>query len=362
MKSLLPQKKPWYKKELLQAIKDIKDFFHLHIVRAFIVIGVITVAVPVILFVYYKPVPQKRINYGVTYSWKYAAQMGLDWKETYLQTLDDIQAKHLRLVLYWEDAENVKDTYDYSNINWQLDEADKRNANVILSIGRKVPRYPECFEPKWWRAIESKDLRDQELYEYIKKTVLELKHHGSIKIWQVENEPFWPFGDCPVPFSLDDIKKEVAIVRSLDDRPILSQDSGEGGLWFKTYKIGDYLGISMYRKIWYDFWGIFGGRFVYFQYPLQNWTYAIKAGIFGVPLDRMIVTELQAEPWGPGLNSNLTQEEKDHTMSRNDFYATIDYAQRAGFKDLYLWGVEWWYWEKLHGNPFYWDTAKALFR
>uniref|UniRef100_A0A7C4TLQ1 GH10 domain-containing protein n=1 Tax=candidate division WWE3 bacterium TaxID=2053526 RepID=A0A7C4TLQ1_UNCKA len=361
---ILPKKKPWYQKEAIQAINDIKDFFHLHIIRIILIILIVLVATPVILFIYYKPVPHKKINYGVTFSWKYAAEMGLDWKETYLQTLDDLQARNLRLVVYWEDTEPTKDNYDYSNIKWQLEEADKRNANVILSIGRKVPRYPECFEPKWWRGISSKDIRDQELYEYIKKTVTELKHHSSIKMWQVENEPFWPFGDCPYEFSLEEIKRETALVRDLDpDRPILSQDSGEGGLWFKTYEIGDYLGISMYRKIWYDFWGIFGGRFVYFQYPLQNWTYAIKAGLVGVPIEKIIVTELQAEPWGPGLNSKLTQEEKDHTMSRNDFYATIDYAQRAGFKDLYLWGVEWWYWEKLNNNnPFFWDTAKALFR
>ena len=50
-------------------------------------------------------------------------------------------------------------------------------------------------------------------------------------------------------------------------------------------------------------------------------------------------------------------------MSRTDFLETISYAQKTGFKDLYLWGAEWWLWEKQNnGNPFYWDTAKAIFR
>jgi hypothetical protein len=50
-------------------------------------------------------------------------------------------------------------------------------------------------------------------------------------------------------------------------------------------------------------------------------------------------------------------------MSRTDFYATLSYAQNAGFKRLYLWGAEWWLWEKeKNNNPYFWDTAKALFR
>ena len=49
-------------------------------------------------------------------------------------------------------------------------------------------------------------------------------------------------------------------------------------------------------------------------------------------------------------------------MSRNDFLDTLSYAQKSGFGEIYVWGAEWWYWEKtVNNNPFYWDTAKALF-
>jgi len=81
-----------------------------------------------------------------------------------------------------------------------------------------------------------------------------------------------------------------------------------------------------------------------------------------VPHENIIVTELQAEPWGPAINNALTQKEKDRSMSRHHFLDTISYAQKAGFKDYYFWGVEWWYWEKyVNGNPFFWDTAGAVF-
>jgi len=40
----------------------------------------------------------------------------------------------------------------------------------------------------------------------------------------------------------------------------------------------------------------------------------------------------------------------------------ITYSKRAGFPDIYLWGVEWWYWEKeVNGDPALWNEAKKLF-
>ena len=65
---------------------------------------------------------------------------------------------------------------------------------------------------------------------------------------------FFPFGECE-EITVERVQKEVDLVKNLDARPVLVQDSGEGGLWRTTYDMGDYLGVSMYRKIWYDFWG-----------------------------------------------------------------------------------------------------------
>jgi hypothetical protein len=355
--------KPALKKQLEKAGRLLRRLFSLKVVKIILITLAVIILSPFILFFILRPKVQKNINYGVTFSNRFADQMGLNCRETYIMTLDDLQVKNIRLVAYWDEIEQEKDIYDYSNIKWQLDEAEKRNINVILSLGRKVPRYPECFEPPWWKELPSDNLREQELLEYVKETINELKGYESIKIWQVENEPFWPFGECDNPgIKKETVIKEIELARSLDTRPVLVQDSGEGGVWRPTYEMGDYLGISMYRRIWYNFWGIFFGRFIYFQYPLGHWTYKIKANLVGVPVDKIIITELQGEPWGPKINSELTQEEKDQSMSRNHFLSTLSYAQKSGFKDLYIWGVEWWYFEKINGNPFYWDTAKALFK
>ena len=348
--------------ESLKAIKLVKKLFSLRIVQIFIVLLLLIQLVPLILFYFMRPVPQTKINYGVTFSEKYTQQLGLDWQQSYLKILDDLAVKNIRLIVYWDDVEKFPGSYDFSDIRWQLNEAEKRNLNVILAVGRKVPRYPECFEPDWVKETKVEESRENYLYQYLRQTILTLKSYKSIKMWQVENEPFFPFGECKIA-KRGTVENEVKIVRSIDTRPVLIQDSGEGGFWFPSYKLGDYLGISMYRKIWFDFGNFSIKKAIYIKYPLAHWAYKIKADLVGVPVNKIIVTELQAEPWGPTFNAYLSKEEKDRTMSRSDFLETISYSQKSGFKDLYFWGVEWWLWEKeRENNPFYWDTAKAILR
>jgi len=341
----------------------IKALFSYKIIRIGLLATIILISFPIIIFFIYRPHIQNNINYGVTFSNKYATELGLNWKDAYIKTLDDLEVRNLRLVAYWDEVESQKNVYDFSNIKWQLDEAEKRNVSVILVMGKKTLRWPECFEPNWVKSINNEELRQLALLSYVNVTVKELKGYDSIKMWQVENEPFFPFGICDSAITKKSLKEEIAVVRGLDSRPILVQDSGEGGFWYPSYKMGDYLGISMYRKIWYDFWGVFFKRFIYFKYPLAYWSYKVKAGILQVPYQKIFVTELQAEPWGPAISSKLSEKEKNKSMSRTDFLSTISYAQKAGFKNLYFWGVEWWLWEKeVNNNPFFWDTAKVLFR
>ena len=349
-------------KELKTAKKLLGKLAHLRTVRFIVIFVVFIVATPYILFWFFRPRVQEGINYGTTFSDKYATQLGLDWKQVFTASLDDLGIRHYRLVAYWDEIEAERDVYNFDNIIWQLEEAQKRDAFVIMTIGRKVPRYPECFEPQWWKDMEDQKERNRELLEYIEVATTTLKDYDVIKIWQVENEPFFEFGECDPSPTQDVVAREIAVATSIDDRPIIVQDSGEGGFWFPAYQVGDFLGISMYRRVWFDFWKLLLGNAIYFHYPLSHWTYKIKAHLTLVPQDKIIVTELQAEPWGPVINHHLTKAEKDKTMSRHHFIDTIAYAQKTGFKNYYLWGVEWWFWEKFENdNPFYWDTAKALY-
>lgn len=305
----------------------------------------------VITSIIYKP--KRPIEYGITFSQKYAKELNLDWKKTYIDILEGLSVKNIRLVAYWDDIETEKGIYNFSDMDFLLSEAEKRKINVILTLGRKLPRWPECFEPQWAKE-KGEDYIKTRLLILIPKEVEHFKKYQSIKYWQVENEPFFPFGKCPAMMDQNFVKKEVEMVKSMDTRPILVSDSGEGGTWIFSYSIADYLAISMYRKVWLSFWG-------YFNWPFPASSYRIKAALLNIPIENIFNTELQAEPWSNKSILTTSDEELKKTMSHDDFVKIIEYARESGITRNYFWGAEWWYYKRLNGDSFYWDTAKILF-
>src|SRR3989338_5721806 len=53
----------------------------------------------------------EKIIWGVTFSKPYAQGLGLDWKETYLAILDELNVKNLRIPAYWNELEGPKDVF-----------------------------------------------------------------------------------------------------------------------------------------------------------------------------------------------------------------------------------------------------------
>ena len=92
----------------------------------------------------------------------------------------------------------------------------------------------------------------------IEEIVLRYNDSSVIKIWQVENEPFFPFGDCPWT-DKDFLKEEISLVKSLDSkgRLVLISDSGEGSFWFSAASLGDIVGTTMYEKVWFHQFGVY---------------------------------------------------------------------------------------------------------
>lgn len=333
----------------------------------FIIVLILFVLIfPFMLYLYLTPAYRENISYGLNFSNKYASELDLDWKNTFQSILTDIPTKKFRLAVYWDEVQKTPDTYDFSNIKYQLDQLEKYpESEVILVIGRKVIRYPECHEPGWWKEIRDEDVKKDKILELITKTVEELKSYKSIKYWQVENEVFFPFGECTTIQDIGGlVEKEVEIVRKLDPlRKILIQDSGEGGFWIPSARIGDYLGISIYRKVWFDFFGTFTYNSFPIKYPLGSSFYKMKAFVLGIPFEKIKATEVQAEPWGPVRNYLLRNDEVDATMSPDDFLRIFQITKESGFTEFHLWGVEWWYHMKnKHNQSFYWDTAIEKFK
>lgn len=302
----------------------------------------------------YKP---QELDYGATFSKKQSQGLGLDWQKNYLALFDDLGIKKIRLAAYWDEIQPEKNRYSWDDLDWQIDEAEKRGAEIILVVGNRVPRWPECHLPGWTNSLQEKD-RQAATLAYITETIARYRHRPGIAYWQVENEPFLKyFGVCP-PFDKNFLDTEIKLVRSLDDRPIIVTDSGELSTWIPAARRGDIFGSTLYLYTYTK------TLQKYIRYPISYNFFRIKKNIsnlFAHPQDWIII-ELQGEPWGKTSFQDLPQSERDLTMTPDKFKEIEELARQTGFRTFYWWGVEYWYWEKeVKGNNFYWQEAKKLF-
>ena len=295
------------------------------------------------------------ILWGVNFSQKHAHYLGLDWKENYLAIINDLGVKNIKIASYWDLIESTEGEYNFEDLDWQIDVAEENNVDVLLVIGMKSPRWPECHIPEWAKGL-SKEEQQEKIMDYLEVMILHYKDSVAISTWQVENEPFFPFGECPW-VDKEFLKKEVELVKSLDDRPIMITDSGEGSFWFSAADIGDVVGTTMYRKVWV--WQFE----TYVTYPFPPVFYGRKANLVDLFYNtEVLCVELQTEPWGPQLLYDSPLEEQMKTMNLQKFKENIEYAKKTGLRGFYLWGAEWWYWMKeVQGQDGIWDEAKKLF-
>ena len=121
--------------------------------------------------------------FGVTYSARNAEDFGMSRTSVFTEILDDLKVRHIRLPVYWTEVEKENDKYDFSEIDWQLREAEKRGAEIILAVGRKLPRWPECFVPEWVSAKKDRNFEETELFDYIETTVERYNNNPALKIW-----------------------------------------------------------------------------------------------------------------------------------------------------------------------------------
>ena len=303
------------------------------------------------------PPRAEKIVWGVNFSQKHAEGLGLDWQQTYSALIDDLGAKNIKLATYWDLIEKEEGNYDFTDLDSQIGEAEQKEVSLLLVIGMKSPRWPECHIPEWAKGL-NKEEQQKNILELLEETVLRYSSSPAVTMWQIENEPFFPFGECPW-VDKEFLKEEVELVKSLDKekRPVLISDSGEGSFWIQAAKLGDIVGTTMYRKVW------FRQLEVYVTYPLRPVFYARKAEIIEKLFGKEVIcVELQAEPWGPELLYTSPLSEQEKTMNLEQFQKNIEFARRTGFDRFYLWGAEWWYWMKeKQEQPAIWQEAERLF-
>lgn len=321
-----------------------------------ITLALLVILILAVLWLSRKPEPST-IVYGMSFNTFYAEDLGLDWRETYDAILDDLGVRHLRLAAHWPMVEPEDDQYNFTEFDYQLDRAEEVGADVILAVGRRLPRWPECHIPDW-AEDQSWEEKKTEIKEYLEAVVNRYKDRSNIIYWQVENEPYLNAfanehcGDLDEDFLLE----EIALVRALDStRPILVTDSGNLGTWRGAYRNGDAFGTSVYVYFW-------NPEFGQFKTVLPPWFYRFKEGLVGLVYGDKptYLIELSAEPW---LLEPITEVDVETQYSRMDvdkIREIIDYAKDTRYDRQYLWGAEWWYWLKERGHGEIWELGKSI--
>jgi hypothetical protein len=301
----------------------------------------------------------KNISYGVTFSKPYSDYLGLPSREVFISILDDLKVRKFRLVAYWSEVEKNKEEFNFTDVDFEIKEAQKRNAEIILAVGRRLPRWPECHIPEWAKNM-SWDMQKEEILSYITEIVTRYRTIENIKYWQVENEPYlsvFAKENCGSDLDEDFLKEEIALVKKLDStKQILITDSGNLGLWSGAWRVGDVFGTSVYMYLWNPTIGEIRSVYTPSFYKVKSNLMSLLYG----PKKNLLI-ELSFEPWLIEPIVDVQIETQINRMDMSKFYEILHFAKKTGFDEQYLWGVEWWYFMKENGHPEYWDKAREIF-
>lgn len=297
------------------------------------------------------------LQIGATFIPRYARHFELIPQDTLRAMIEDLGLRRFRFVSYWDEGEPEQGKYDFSDLDWQFQMAEKYGAKVSLALGLRQPRWPECHMPSWAEQMEMSEW-SQHLKTYMGKVIERYKDSPALESYQLENEFFLKvFGICP-DHSRERLVDEYNFVKQLDpETPLIVSRSNNALGWPVGEPTPDVSAVSIYKRVWDK---TITKR--YFEYPFPAWFYGFLGGITeltsGTPL---IIHELQAEAWGPNDQSikDISITEQNKSLDARRLKNRFSYAEATGIRTFDLWGVEWWYWRKIHKNePSLWNTAK----
>ena len=294
-------------------------------------------------------------SFGVSFSVKYARELNLDWKECFTALVDDLGVKRLRLMSYWDEIESERGSFDFNDLDWQVKQCEKKEVAVTMCLGLRQPRWPECHPPTWARMLNEDELK-LAVVEFNNRVMERYKDNPAIISWQLENEALnRGIGTC-IDYNRDRLKREYTAVKAMDaSRNVLMSTSNSVGLPLLG-PIPDIVGFSIYRSQ-YDYEK---NRYTFSKTPaiFQR----LRAGVIRLFLrKKVVIHELQTEPWGPKATVELSDEEQAISMNPERFRAVIEYAENTGIEYMDLWGGEWWYWRKtVRNDNRMWQAAAEL--
>jgi hypothetical protein len=289
---------------------------------------------------------------GYTFSTKYCLELGLNPRDTFTQINQDLGFEVVRLCAYWDELAVRPDQYDWEWLDYLVEYCEKVGVKVVMAVGRKLPRWPEYHEPNWTRKLIEEEFYTV-LDDYIKDVIERYKKFKHVVAFQIENEAFYDFGftEVPIPYYKQQVVEEVVLARTLTKKPIILTDSGENSDWKEAGELADKVGINLYRKV-YD-----AEKRKYHTHGYLPFWYTWKTSKIK---KKVFVAELQAEPWAKSSELRFDPHEWAKTITPEQVVKNLDFAHKAGFSEVWFWGVEWWYKVKGLGYPEFVEAGKGL--
>ncbi|MET0779408.1 MAG: beta-galactosidase [Candidatus Saccharimonadales bacterium] len=290
-------------------------------------------------------------TFGVSFSIKQCRKFGINPHKTLDWLITDAGFKRFRLMSYWDEHEKQPGSYDFTELDWQLDRIAKAGGQVSLCLGARQPRWPENHWPEWaWDAPKAE--RSTALLQYIETVVTRYRKHPALTSYQLENEALLrSFGQRP-EVDIDRLIDEFELVKGLDaDHSLIMTTSHHWGIPWND-PIPDVVGFSYYHVVYY-----MGGYHSAHHYA---WLHRARHYLIRLLKRRPVfIHELQLEPWGPHDIWEMTSAEQDRGMGPAQIAKNVRLAKKTGIKPIDLWGGEWWYWRltKRH-DPSVWEAVK----
>lgn len=313
---------------------------------------------------------------GTTFSQLQCRYLDLGYREAFRQ-ICQLGLDQIRLCCYWNELEPQPNQFDFTTLDWLLEEADRQRIPVILAVGMKVPRWPEFHFPSWLsdrhetRAGKTPlDQRSPAVADYtlrfIDAVVSHTRDASAVNYWQVENEPFTQLEITGGRFlSYEFVRQEVELVRQLrqPQQQILLTGSitlpfadfaEDAAAFQECAATADAVGINVYSKVPV-------GQTRYYIEPQPSFWQTLQ--IWQTQLQQSgkaaWIAEAQAEPWEP---QQLVATKGIHHPSSSPEQAIqlVDRLTTLGYPSILLWGCEYWYWHQQQGRSFWWETMQQL--
>lgn len=338
------------------------------------------------------PFPKKNVPegfrplYGTSYSFEQAGWYGYDGRAEFVKLLDEVKFDWVRLPFFWDQMVDGNGEFNknFEDLEFAIEEAEKRDVKVIIALGLKTPYYPEYHLPKkiaaqmkFGEKIGAGHPVADDLIAIDREIVSRLSKHKNIAYWQIENEPYLAnVNNWKIERSL--ILEEIKAVKGADEfkRPIILNHVGPPVFdreWKSLASLlgsGDVFGVNAYFKtqgINLFAFSIFSRdvnvpwpRFLI--WPVQSW-YVFSPNFeslnkqFESAGHDLWALEAQAEPY----IRNLDDAKRNYGAFGVEDVAKVDeYLKSVRVKSVGFWGANYWIYREKLGDESWMDAVKKV--